>query len=111
MPTLDGASADVAIVLAQDNDKNSGLSLQLVDLKSAGVDRQKLASIDPARGQARLTFSDAVAEPIGANATPMSVIEDAFNCAAVVLAFEQVHQLMNNDVLQAFGGLLGEFEV
>ena len=118
LPTLDGASADVAIVLAQDNDKNSGLSLQLVDLKSAGVDRQKLASIDPARGQARLTFSDAVAEPIGANATPISVIEDAFNSAAVVLAFEQVGgaeralEMARNYALErtAFGRQIGTFQ-
>ena len=90
MPVLDGASADLAIVLVQDANGQNDFSLQIVDLRGPGVTREILESIDPARGQGKLTFADAPAEPIGAGSPSMSVIEDAFSAAAVLLAFEQV---------------------
>ena len=89
-PVLDATQADIAIVLAKDADNGSKLSLQLVDMNGPGVTRESLASIDPARGQGRVTFDGAPAERLGGNAEAMAMLEDAFNAAAVLLAFEQV---------------------
>jgi alkylation response protein AidB-like acyl-CoA dehydrogenase len=58
LPVADGAQANFAIVLAKEG---KGLSLVVVDLDGAGVERHALKSMDPTRPQAKLRFHDAPA--------------------------------------------------
>ncbi|MEO8558072.1 MAG: acyl-CoA dehydrogenase family protein [Rhodospirillales bacterium] len=91
-PVLDGDIADFAIVAARTgagNDERS-ISLFLVDLKSQGVTRSKIDTIDPTRSQARLEFKDVAAEPLGANGAGWQIMSEVYNRAAILIAFEQV---------------------
>ena len=67
LPVPDGDIAHLGIVAARDAcGSASAISLYLVDLNGAGVQRETLPSIDPTRSQARIDFSQAEAEPLGA---------------------------------------------
>lgn len=101
LPVADGDIADFAVVVAHDATAAGGaaalspslspsLSLYLVDLHAAGVQRDALASIDPTRSQARIQFTQAVAEPLGAAGTGEAVLAAVFDRAAVLMAFEQL---------------------
>ncbi|MEN6544038.1 acyl-CoA dehydrogenase family protein [Parvibaculum sp.] len=92
IPVLDGDVADFAIVAAKTgagNDARS-ISLFIVDLKSANVTRETVETIDPTRGQAKITFSGAAAELLGAEGDGWSIIERVLDRAAVLTAFEQL---------------------
>ncbi len=86
-PVTDGDIADIAVVAAKDG---TGVSLHLVDLKAAGVQRRVLTSIDPTRSQAEIRFSGAEAEPLGAAGQGWPVLQAVIDRAAVLMAFEQV---------------------
>ena len=86
IPVTDGDIADVALVLASEGGKPS---LFLVDLNGEGVARETLKSLDPTRGVAKLTFSGAPARRVGAAGEGLSISEQVFDRAAVLLAFEQ----------------------
>lgn len=86
-PVADGAAADFAIVSARAGD---GLSLHIVELGGEGVAVETVESIDPARKQARITFENAAAEPLGDGTDGARVVETVLDRAAVLLAFEQV---------------------
>ena len=86
IPVTDGDIADVALVLASEGGKPS---LFLVDLNGEGVARETLKSLDPTRGVAKLTFSGAPARRVGAAGEGLSITEQVFDRAAVLLAFEQ----------------------
>ena len=86
IPVTDGDIADVALVLASEGGKPS---LFLVDLNGEGVSRETLKSLDPTRGVAKLTFSGAPARRVGAAGEGLSISEQVFDRAAVLLAFEQ----------------------
>ena len=86
-PVADGGAADFAIVSAR---TDSGLSLHLVELGGQGVTVEPVESIDPARKQARLSFDNASAEPLGDAADGARVIEAVLDRAAVLMAFEQI---------------------
>jgi len=86
-PVPDGEAADLAVVAAQ---AASGLSLYLVELASAGVARERVATVDPSRPYARVTFGGAVAEPLGSAGEGAALLERLFDRAAVLFAFEQV---------------------
>ncbi len=91
-PVLDGDIADFAVVAARTgagNDERS-ISLFLVDLKSQGVTRSKIDTIDPTRSQARLDFADVAAEPLGASGAGWQIMSEVYNRAAILIAFEQV---------------------
>ena len=88
-PVADGDVADFAIVAAR-ADGAADLSLFLVDLAGAGVARTALATVDPTRSHARLTFDGAPAEPLGAAGAGTTLLERVFDRAAVLVAFEQV---------------------
>src|SRR5579872_3178067 len=62
LPVPDGDCADLAVVTAREG---SMLSLHLVELSGAGIRRERVETIDPTRPQARITFTDAPAEPLG----------------------------------------------
>ena len=86
-PVTDGSIANLAVVLAKDAGKTS---LFLVELGGQGVTRETLATLDPTRDAARLTFAGAKAERLGEAGEGMTLTEAILNRAAVLLAFEQV---------------------
>jgi len=88
LPVADGDIAHLGVVAARD--AAGAVSLYLVDLTASGVAREVLPSIDPTRSQARITFSHAEAEPLGAAGQGLAIVDAAFDRAAVLIAFEQV---------------------
>ena len=90
----DGDIADFAVVAARDASQVSAssprISLFLVDLQQAGVKRSPLATIDPTRSHAQLDFDKAMAEPLGEPGAGMAIIEQVFDRAAILTAFEQL---------------------
>jgi alkylation response protein AidB-like acyl-CoA dehydrogenase len=90
----DGDIADFAVVAARDSSVSAsgsnGISLFLVDLQQAGVKRSPLATIDPTRSHAQLDFEKASAEPLGEPGAGLSIIENVFDRAAILTAFEQL---------------------
>ena len=91
LPVPDGDIAHLAIVAARHASALSPtISLYLVDLNGAGVQRETLPSIDPTRSQARISFSQAEAEPLGAPGAGLAIVDAVFDRAAVLMAFEQV---------------------
>ena len=95
LPVADGDIADFAVVAAHDDASGAGdgaatVSLYLVDLHAAGVQRDTLASIDPTRSQARLQFTQAAAEPLGTAGAGDATLSAVFDRAAVLMAFEQL---------------------
>ncbi len=87
LPVADGDVADFAIVLAREGD---GLSLVIVDLGAAGVERTRLDSLDPTRPQARLAFQDAPATRLGAAGEGWTITQNVLTRAAALMAFEQL---------------------
>lgn len=87
LPVTDGAVADRAVVLAQDE---GGLSLFLVDLKETGVTAEQLDVLDPSRGAVRLTFVDAPAVRLGAAGEGLALLSRIDDRSAVLFAFEQL---------------------
>ena len=119
-PVLDGDIADFAIVLARDTaGKDSrGLSLYLVELAQAGVERTVLETIDPTRSQAKIAFNGAKAERIGAEGDGWRLYEEALDRAAILTGFEQIGgadkalEMGRDYALQrfAFGRAIGSFQ-
>ncbi len=90
-PVADGDIAQLAVVAARgQGDGPQALSLWLVDLTGPGVVREALPGIDPTRSQARINFDQAPAERLGAAGAGWPLLAEVFNCAAVLMAFEQV---------------------
>jgi len=87
IPVADGDLADFAIVLAKEGD---GLSLVIVDLAEAGVERKRLKSLDPTRPQAKIVFNDAPATRLGATGEGWAITQDTLTRAGVLMAFEQL---------------------
>lgn len=86
-PVPDGDIADVAIVVVK-CDAGDGVSLYLVDLQ--GVQRDAVATLDPSRSHARLTFSDSPAELLGVAGAGWAMTNQLLDRAAVLFAWEQV---------------------
>ena len=89
MPVLDGDVADFAVVLAGEG-AGGRAGLFLVDLKSPGVTRATVATVDPTRSHARIALESAAAEPLGAPGQGWPLAERLLDRAAVLVAFEQV---------------------
>jgi|TARA_B100000315_G_scaffold204702_1_gene198158 alkylation response protein AidB-like acyl-CoA dehydrogenase len=83
----DGDLADFAVVLARSGDD---CSLFLVDLNGDGVKREVMATMDPSRSHARIDFTGADADPLGAAGDGFRLLEGVLDHAAVLYAFEQV---------------------
>jgi alkylation response protein AidB-like acyl-CoA dehydrogenase len=91
LPVADGDIADFALVAARgEGDAAQAISLYLVDLRGAGVQRETLSGIDPTRSQARIVFNQAEAEPLGAPGAGWPLLAAVFDRAAVLMAFEQI---------------------
>lgn len=80
----DGDIADFAVVVAR-----GGAWLHLVDLTAPGVTRETIATIDPTRSYARLTFDAAPADALPV-ADTSDAIRHIIDRAAVMMAFEQI---------------------
>jgi alkylation response protein AidB-like acyl-CoA dehydrogenase len=92
IPVLDGNAADFAVVAARTGSGNDArsISLFLVDLKGAGVKREDVETIDPTRKQAKIIFTGAAAEPLGAAGEGWRILTEVLDRAAVLTAFEQL---------------------
>lgn len=86
IPVTDGDCAHVALVLATENGQPG---LFLAELTGEGVERERLKSLDPTRGVAKLTFSGAPVRRLGGAGEGMELVEAVTDRAAVLLAFEQ----------------------
>lgn len=116
----DGEIADFAIVSARGAPGSDarGVSLYLVDLRQDTVTRTTLQTIDPSRGHSRLDFAGAVAEPLGALGEGWSILEQVFDRAAILTAFEQIGgadralEMARDYALErmAFGRPIGSFQ-
>lgn len=82
-PVPDAAIAQVAVIVC------AGPALALVDLGGAGVRVEPLKGFDELRNHARLTFSNAAAEPLDA-IDVREALDRIYDAAAVFAAFEQV---------------------
>jgi hypothetical protein len=87
VPVADGDIADLAVVLAREQGRPA---LFLVEMGGAGVGRERLDTLDPTRGSARVEFAGAPAERLGEAGEGMALADAVFDRAAVLLAFEQV---------------------
>lgn len=92
VPVPDGDVADFAVVIARTGEGQGerALSLAIVDLKSAGVTRRAVKTVDPSRSQAEVTFKGAAAEQLGASGDGWDLSKRILDRAAVLMAFEQV---------------------
>jgi len=68
LPVADGDVADVAVVVAKTGSGTAegDVSLTLVDLSGPGIARQTVATLDPTRSHAKITFDGTPAELLGA---------------------------------------------
>ena len=83
----DGEIAQWAVVLAADAAQRPVLVLTALD---AGVQRRRLATLDPAKPFAALTFEATPAQALDGGAEPLALLQRVRNRAAVLLAFEQI---------------------
>jgi alkylation response protein AidB-like acyl-CoA dehydrogenase len=113
-PVADGGVAHFAVVAARDD--RGEVAMFLADLAGSGVTRRNLATVDPSRNHARIDFTGAAAEKLGAAGWPavLSLLERA----AILIAFEQVGgadaclQMARDYALEryAFGRPIGSFQ-
>ena len=116
MPVADGDCADVAVVAARS--EGGKVSLYLVDLAGPGVERTTLNSIDPSRGQARLSFNGAPAELLGSEGDGWHIATQVMDRAAILIAYEQLGgadralEMARDYALErmAFGRPIGSFQ-
>jgi alkylation response protein AidB-like acyl-CoA dehydrogenase len=84
---LDGYTADLLLVAAR---TAAGVSLFAVPPGTTGVTRFPLATLDQTRKQARVEFSDASAELVGAEGAAWPPLSTMLDHAAIGLAAEQL---------------------
>ncbi|WP_225007598.1 acyl-CoA dehydrogenase family protein [Novosphingobium percolationis] len=115
-PVADGDCADVAVVAAKSD--SGKVSLYVVDLNGPGVERRTLNSIDPSRGQAALTFTNAPAELLGGEGDGWHIATQVMDRAAILIAYEQLGgadralEMARDYALErmAFGRQIGSFQ-
>jgi acyl-CoA dehydrogenase len=92
LPVSDGQVADVLIVAANSDDKQSynSLSLYIVETNQDRVKRKLLDTLDPTRPSSEINFSEANCSSLGEKGEGWSMIQNILNRAAVLFAFEQV---------------------
>ncbi|MCW3834464.1 acyl-CoA dehydrogenase family protein [Sphingomonas canadensis] len=87
VPVTDGDVATHAIVAACDE---AGPGLFIVDLAGEGIAREAIATLDPTRSVARITFAGSPCERLGAAGEGAALLSAILDRAAVLFAFEQV---------------------
>jgi alkylation response protein AidB-like acyl-CoA dehydrogenase len=83
LPVADGEAARIAVVMTGD-------AMVLVDLADAAIERERVQTLDPARKHAKITFDGAKAEVLGKAGDGWRQLEELYNAAAVLIAFEQI---------------------
>ena len=112
---IDGHTADRLVVLAREG---TGLSAFVVDGEAAGLTRMPVATLDPTRKQAQLTFDGVEARRVGQSGAAGAVHAHVLQRANVLLAAESVGcasacvemsvEYAKNRV--QFGRLIGSFQ-
>jgi len=87
LPVIDGDVASHALVMAGTED---GAGLFIVRLDQEGVTKAPMASLDPTRSLARLSFENVACEPLGSSADGAAQLSKILDRAAVPVAFEQI---------------------
>jgi alkylation response protein AidB-like acyl-CoA dehydrogenase len=87
MFVVDGASADLLLVVARADD---GLGLFAVAADAAGVTRTRLDALDPTRRLGRIELDGAPAERVGPGGDATDFLQRVLDLAVVALAHEQV---------------------
>ena len=85
---LDGAAAELGIVMARGED--GAPALFLADLTGSGVNRTPVNVIDQSRKAARIDFDGAPVEPLGQAGQGFAILDAVRDRAAVLVAFEQI---------------------
>jgi acyl-CoA dehydrogenase len=88
LPVMDGNIANIAIVSAVDD--NHQQQLYLVDIAQQEVTVNELASMDPSKNIADISFEQAAVTVISYSNSTESIIDQLLDTAAVVCAFEQI---------------------
>lgn len=88
----DGASADLAVVLAKTGPESGdrSLSLVLVELGASGVKREAEQAVDLTRPIASIAFAGTPGDLLGKEGEGLALLRRIFDRAAVLFAFEQV---------------------
>jgi len=110
--------AGLAVVSARAAADGEGFGWWLVDLTSAGVEREVIASVDVVRRYARLHFAGVPARRLGMPGAGADMTARLMDVAAIVTAFEQIGgaeaQLARcvdyAKTRKAFGGPIGVFQ-
>lgn len=110
-PVADGDIADIAVVVACDEHRQTGLFL--ADLSD--VRRRELRTLDPSRDYARLEFNGVPVTPLAGG---WGSVQRVLDRAAILFAFEQVGgaeaclEMARNYALEryAFGRPIGSFQ-
>jgi alkylation response protein AidB-like acyl-CoA dehydrogenase len=89
---LDGDSADLLLVVARraGTRGDDGLGLYAVDMPGTGVERRRLATIDPTRHQAEFSFARCPARALGSPGDAAPSLRRALDRATIALACEMV---------------------
>ena len=89
---LDGHTADLIVVLARRPGSKGAdeLSLFTVRGNAAGLQRQRLETLDPTRKLARIEFSSVEANLLGQDGAACTPVQATFDIAAICLANEMV---------------------
>ena len=87
LAVLDGDISDIAIVAAT---HQTAVSLFLVDLRQVSVQRESLRTIDPTRSHGNIQFNSAPAALLGKPGEAWTLLEQVYDRAAVLIAFEQL---------------------
>ena len=91
MPVADGSYADICIAVVKDNAKNGdGIAMAIVKLDNSGVTKKSLSTLDQSRDHAELIFSNADADLMDNSDDGWSEVQQIFDIAAVLMAFEQI---------------------
>ena len=83
----DGDIADIAIVSAKEEED---VGLYLVNLSEKGVEIESQDTLDPSRSHASITFNNVSVEKIGSPKDGWENLQNIFDRAAVLYAFEQL---------------------
>ena len=86
MFVVDGASADVVLVVARADD---GLGLFAVEGNAAGLTRTRLDTLDPTRRLGRIELDDTPVERVGPDGDATEYLRRVLDLAVVALAHEQ----------------------
>ncbi|MBL6688438.1 MAG: acyl-CoA/acyl-ACP dehydrogenase [Pseudomonadales bacterium] len=87
IPVADGDVAGLAVVVAG---SDQGPVMVLVDLNQSGCQRQAIKTLDPSRSHAEVIFEGAEATLLGEAGDGWNLLQQLYNRAAVLFAWEQV---------------------